>query len=145
MPLLVASESSRAYVAMFYGRQSTVPEMRIWSTLLIGSDFKWRMHLSRSLFLCIDLSKTFDTVNHEVLLHKILSFGICQNFLKWFQSYLSYVLVFLKGIFFRRDSDLISWFNEDWLNLLLVIFDGTDESTMAVLVVLTSCYISSKY
>ena len=39
--------------------------------------------------LFIDLSKAFDTVNHEVLLHKLLSFGICQNSFKWFQSYLS--------------------------------------------------------
>ena len=27
----------------------------------------------------IDLCKAFDTVNHQVLLHKLLSFGICQN------------------------------------------------------------------
>ena len=27
-------------------------------------------------------------MNHEVLLHKLLSFGICQNSFKWFQSYL---------------------------------------------------------
>lgn len=38
--------------------------------------------------LFIDLSKAFDTVNHEVLLHKLLSFGICNNSFKWFQSYL---------------------------------------------------------
>lgn len=38
--------------------------------------------------LFIDLSKAFDTVNHQVLLHKHLSFGICNNSFKWFQSYL---------------------------------------------------------
>ena len=31
--------------------ESWVPEMRIWSILLIKSDFKWCIHLSRSLFL----------------------------------------------------------------------------------------------
>ena len=31
--------------------EGSVPEMRIWSILLIDSDFKWCIHLSRSLFL----------------------------------------------------------------------------------------------
>ena len=30
--------------------EGSVPEMRIWSILLIKSDFKWCIHLSRSLF-----------------------------------------------------------------------------------------------
>ena len=30
--------------------EGSVPEMRIWSTLLIMSDWKWCIHLSRSLF-----------------------------------------------------------------------------------------------
>ena len=31
--------------------EGSVPEMRIWSILLIKSDLKWCKHLSRSLFL----------------------------------------------------------------------------------------------
>ena len=31
--------------------EGSVPEMRIWSILLIISDLKWCIHLSRSLFL----------------------------------------------------------------------------------------------
>ena len=33
--------------------EGSVPEMRIWSILLIKSDKKWCLHLSRSLFLYI--------------------------------------------------------------------------------------------
>ena len=35
--------------------EGSVPEMRIWSILLIQSDLKWCIHLSRSLFLCFKL------------------------------------------------------------------------------------------
>ena len=35
--------------------EGSVPEMRIWSILLIISDLKWCIHLSRSLFLYLHL------------------------------------------------------------------------------------------
>ena len=38
--------------------------------------------------LFTDLSKAFDTVSHEVLLHKLFSFGVCSNTYCLFKSYL---------------------------------------------------------
>ena len=46
--------------------EGSVPEMRIWSILLIISDLKWCIHLSRSLFLY-----TYNVVTQ---------LGLCYNF-----------------------------------------------------------------
>ena len=42
-----------------------------------------------TLGVFIDLSKAFDTVNHNILLNKLSLCGIKNNSLKWFSSYLS--------------------------------------------------------
>ena len=42
-----------------------------------------------TLGVFIDLSKAFDAVNHNILLNKLSLYGIKNNSLKWFSSYLS--------------------------------------------------------
>ena len=37
----------------------------------------------------LDMSKAFDRINHQKLLHKLTNSGIGGNLLKWFQSYLT--------------------------------------------------------
>jgi hypothetical protein len=43
--------------------------------------------ITASVFL--DFSKAFDTVDHGILLRKFKSFGLDNNSLNWFESYLT--------------------------------------------------------
>ena len=63
-------------------------------------------HYVVSLFL--DLSKAFDTVNHQILLNKLKFYGLQQSENNWFQSYLSNrkQQVYVNGV--ASDSCLIS-------------------------------------
>ena len=42
-----------------------------------------------TLGVFIDVSKAFDTVNHNILLSKLKYFGLTQGCIKWFKSYLN--------------------------------------------------------
>ena len=42
-----------------------------------------------TLGVFIDLSKTFDTINHKIMLHKLFLYGIRGTAYHWFESYLS--------------------------------------------------------
>ena len=61
-------------------------------TALLEATDTWSLNIDKGLIngvLFLDLKKAFDTINHEILLSKLLNYGIEQHSLKWFQSYLS--------------------------------------------------------
>jgi hypothetical protein len=37
----------------------------------------------------IDLKKAFDTIDHQIILQKLINYGIDENSLTWFHSYLT--------------------------------------------------------
>ena len=63
---------------------STVDAIETFSNLIYNS-FDSKLH---SISLFIDLRKAFDTVNHEILLHKLERYGIRGPVLGWITSYL---------------------------------------------------------
>ena len=39
--------------------------------------------------ILIDLQKAFDTINHKILLNKLLPIGFSKNSISWYESYLA--------------------------------------------------------
>ena len=59
--------------------------------LLLVTD-SWCRAIDESKFtaaLFLDISKAFDCVNHDVLLSKLVCYGVLEHSLVWFDSYLS--------------------------------------------------------
>ena len=60
-------------------------------TALLESTNNWSLNIDNGLIngvIFIDLKKAFDTIDHTILLSKLLTYGIDENSLKWFESYL---------------------------------------------------------
>ena len=59
---------------------------------LLQSTNNWCINIDKGLLngvVFIDLKKAFDTIDHEILLHKLKSFGLDDTVLTWFSSYLT--------------------------------------------------------
>ena len=60
-------------------------------TALIDSTNEWLFNKDNGLIsgvLFLDLKKAFDTINHEILISKLKSYGVKGHSLKWFKSYI---------------------------------------------------------
>ena len=61
-------------------------------TALIETTDKWSININNGFLngvIFIDLKKAFDTIDHTILLRKLQMYGIDQNGIRLFQSYLS--------------------------------------------------------
>jgi hypothetical protein len=77
---------------MFSDHQSGFRPNHSTESALHKSVMYWYKHMDKGdigIAVIIDLKKAFDTVDHNILLNKLMRYGIKDNELKWFQSYLS--------------------------------------------------------
>ena len=77
---------------MFSSNQSGFRRLHSTLTCLLKNTDDWYSGLDLGKLVglvFIDLKKAFDTVNHDILCHKLSYYSIQQRELLWFQSYLS--------------------------------------------------------
>ena len=61
-------------------------------TALLETSNNWCVNVDKGLLngvIFIDLKKAFDTIDHEIILQKLAKYGVDQDPLKWFKSYLT--------------------------------------------------------
>ena len=84
-----------------------------------------------TLGIFLDLSKAFNTVNHNILLEKLKTYGIQSENLKWFRSYLSYKKQFILFDDFKTEVKIVKCGvpQGSILGLLLFFFSHTTLAT----------------
>ena len=59
---------------------------------MLETSDNWCVNVDKGLLdgvIFIDLKKAFDTIDHEIFLQKLAKYGVDQDPLKWFKSYLT--------------------------------------------------------
>ena len=78
-------------LSLLYEKQSGFRTFYSTTTALLDATTEWLTNMDKGLLnsvIYLDLAKAFDTVNHDILLSKLHSYGIDANSLCWFHSYL---------------------------------------------------------
>ena len=61
-------------------------------TALLETNDNWCVNIDKGLLngvIFIDLKKAFDTIDHQMILKRLTKYGVDQDTLKWFRSYLT--------------------------------------------------------
>ena len=77
---------------MLKTNQHTVRKLHSTITFLVKSTHEWFNNIESqkvNMTMFLDLKKAFDTVDHKVLLEKLLRYGVQGKVISWFQSYIT--------------------------------------------------------